>query len=219
MAILNVNPTRMNLLDLKKRVKTAARGHKLLKDKQDGLMQKFMEVIREAKAVREEVEKSIGGAFNDFLTASGSMSPEVLENALMFPKAKVSLEVKTKNVMSVHIPKFKLNKSGEVITYGFAQTTGELDSALVSFSNVFELLIKLAEIEKSAENLADELEKTRRRVNALEHVLIPNLGDTVKFISMKLGENERAAITNTMRVKSMLEEQEKAEKAKQLAAA
>lgn len=218
MAILNVNPTRMNLLNLKKRVKTAARGHKLLKDKQDGLMQKFMEVVREAKVVREEVEKNIGAAFSNFLSASASMTPSTLENALMFPKAKVSLAVETKVVMSVKIPEFKLNKSGEVVTYGFAQTTGELDAALISFSDVFELLIKLAQIEKSAENLADELEKTRRRVNALEHVLIPNLNDTVKFIYMKLGEAERSGITNTMRVKAMLKAQEEALKAKQLVA-
>lgn len=209
MAILNVNPTRMNLLNLKKKVKTAQRGHKLLKDKQDGLMQKFMEVIREAKIVREEVENKIGKAFHNFLSASSLMYPEMLEGALMFPKAEVNLEVSTKNVMSVHIPRFKLNKSGEVITYGFAQTSGELDLALTSFSDVFELLIKLAEIEKSAENLADELEKTRRRVNALEHVLVPNLKDTVKFIYMKLGEAERSAITGTMRIKKMLEAQGK----------
>lgn len=209
MAVLNVNPTRMNLLNLKKQVKTAIRGHKLLKDKQDGLMQKFMEVIKEAKSVRTAVEKEIGGAFQNFLSASSLMHPEMLENALMFPKAKMSLEVKTKNVMSVHIPQFKLNKEGEVVTYGFAETSGELDLALVSFSNVFELLVKLAEIEKSAENIADELEKTRRRVNALEHVLVPNLKDTVKFIYMKLSEAERSSITGTMRIKKMLEAQGK----------
>ena len=207
MAILAVNPTRMNLLNLKKRVKTAVRGHKLLKDKQDGLMQKFMEIIKEAKIIREEVEQKIARAFNNFLSASSIMYPEMLEGALMIPGAEVSLEVKTKNVMSVHIPQFKISQSGDVVSYGFSQTSGELDLALNSFSDVFNLLIKLAEIEKSAENIAEELEKTRRRVNALEHVLIPNLNDTVKFIYMKLSEAERSSITNTMRIKAMLEEQ------------
>lgn len=205
MAILNVNPTRMALLNLKKSIKGAQRGHKLLKDKQDGLMQKFMEVIREAKAVREEVEEKLGAAFKNFIRASSLMEEEFMEGALLYSTAKTSLEVKTKNVMSVRIPQFKLKTEGEVVNYGFLNTSGELDIALQAFQDAFPLLIKLAEIEKSAEALADELEKTRRRVNALEYRMIPDLKDTIKFIQMKLGEMERGSIINTMVVKAKIQ--------------
>ncbi len=207
MAILNVNPTRMELLGLKKKIKGAKRGHKLLKDKQDGLMQKFMEIIREAKRLRVEVEEKLGGAFKNFIKAGSLMSEEFVEGALLYSTAKTELEVKTKNVMSVRIPQFKLKSEGEVITYGYLQTSGELDMSLQSLQDIFPLLIQLAEIEKSAEALADELEKTRRRVNALEYRMIPDLEDTIKFIQMKLGEMERSAITNTMRVKAQIEAQ------------
>jgi len=207
MAILNVNPTRMALLGLKKKIKSAERGHKLLKDKQDGLMQKFMDIIREAKRLRQEVEEKLGGAFKNFIRASSVMSEEFVEGALLYSTAKTELEVQTKNVMSVRIPQFKVKSEGAVITYGYLQTSGELDISLQSFQDVFPLLIELAEIEKSAEALADELEKTRRRVNALEYRMIPDLKDTIKFIQMKLGEMERSAITNTMRVKAQIEAQ------------
>lgn len=205
MAILNVNATRMALLTLKKKIKSAKRGHKLLKDKQDGLMQKFMEVIREAKAAREEVEKKLGAAFKNFIRANSLMEDEFIEGALLYSTAKTELQVETKNVMSVRIPQFKLNTSGEVVNYGFLDTSGELDIALQSFQDAFPLLIKLAEIEKSAEALAEELEKTRRRVNALEYRMIPDLEDTIKFIQMKLGEMERGAIINTMVVKAKIQ--------------
>lgn len=205
MAILNVNPTRMALLGLKKKIVGAKRGHKLLKDKQDGLMQKFMEIIREAKRLRLEAEEKLGGAFKNFIRAGSVMPEEFLEGALLYSTAKTELEVETKNVMSVRIPKFKLKTEGEVVNYGFLHTSGELDMALQSFQDVFPLLIELAEIEKSAEALADELEKTRRRVNALEYRMIPDLEDTIKFIQMKLGEMERGAIINTMVVKAKIE--------------
>jgi len=208
MAILNVNPTRMAMLGLKKKITSAKRGHKLLKDKQDGLMQKFMEIIREAKRIREEVEEKLGAAFKNFIRAGSIMEEEFLEGALLFSTAKTELSVKTKNVMSVRIPQFKLKTEGEAINYGYLQTSGELDIALQSFQDVFPLLIELAEIEKSAEALADELEKTRRRVNALEYRMIPDLEDTIKFISMKLGEMERGAIVNTMIVKEKIAAQE-----------
>ena len=208
MAILNVNPTRMAMLGLKKKIKSAKRGHKLLKDKQDGLMQKFMEIIREAKRMREEVEEKLGAAFQNFIRAGSIMEDEFLEGALLFSTAMMELSVKTKNVMSVRIPQFKLKKEGEAINYGYLQTSGELDMALHSFQEVLPLLIELAEIEKSAEALADELEKTRRRVNALEYRMIPDLEDTIKFISMKLGEMERGAVINTMIVKEKIAAQE-----------
>ena len=205
MAILNVNTTRMALLGLKKKIKSAKRGHKLLKDKQDGLMQKFMEIIREARRMREEVEEKLGTAFKNFVKASSLMPEEFLEGALLYSNAQMGLEVKTKNVMSVRIPQFKLQTKGNVVTYGFLQTSGELDMSLQAFQDVFPLLIQLAEIEKSAEAIADELEKTRRRVNALEYRMIPDLQDTIKFIQMKLDEMERSAITNTMRMKAQIE--------------
>lgn len=213
MAKLNVKPTRMELLNLKKQVKTANRGHKLLKDKQDGLMQKFMEIIKEARDLRKEVEERLSKAFANFMQASSMMYPEMLENALLFPSAKVSLEVETKNVMSVRIPEFDLKQEGNILNFGYLQTSGELDIALQTFQEVLPLLVKLAQIERQAERLAEETEKTRRRVNALEHMLIPNLKETVKFIQMKLSEAERSAITGVMRIKAQMEEQQKRETA------
>lgn len=210
MAKLDVKPTRMELLNLKKRLKSAKRGHKLLKDKQDGLMKQFMEIIREAKALRREVEEKLGGAFKNFMFASSMMMPEMLESALLYPSAKVELEVSTKNVMSVYIPYFSILQEGDILNYGYLQTSGELDIALAAFQEVFPLLIKLAEIEKQAERLAAELETTRRRVNALEYKLIPDLQETLKFITMKLAENERSTIVGVMRIKAMIEEQEAA---------
>lgn len=206
MAKLNVSATRMVLLDLKKRVKTANRGHKLLKDKQDGLMQKFMEVIREVKELRKEVENKLARAFQHQMYASALLLPEMTEGALSFPKAKMQLDVQTKNVMSVRIPEFEFKKEGDIMTYGVFQTSAELDTALRSFNEVFPLLIRLAGIEKTAEALAVEIETTRRRVNALEHKIIPDLKETVRFISMKLGEEERSTIITTMAVKAVIDQ-------------
>lgn len=208
MAKLNVKPTRMELLNLKKRVKSAVRGHKLLKDKQDGLMKTFMEIIQEAKSTRREIEAKLGGAFKNFMQASSMMFPEMLESALLYPSAKVDLSVTTRNVMSCYIPYFKLEQEGDILNYGYVQTSGELDMALAAFQEVFPLMIKLAEIEKQAERLAAELETTRRRVNALEHKLIPDLKETVKFIQMKLAEAERSTVVGVMRVKAMIEAQQ-----------
>jgi V/A-type H+-transporting ATPase subunit D len=200
----------MELLNLKKRLKSAKRGHKLLKDKQDGLMKQFMEIIKEARALRREVEKKLSAAFKNFMFASSMMLPEMLESALLYPSAKTELEVTTKNVMSVYIPYFKIKQEGDILNYGYLQTSGELDIALKAFQDVLPDLIKLAEIEKQAERLAAELETTRRRVNALEYKLIPDLEETLKFITMKLAETERSAIVSVMRIKAMIEEQEAA---------
>ena len=208
MALLNVNPTRMALMDLKRRTKSAQRGHKLLKDKQDGLMQQFMAIIRSAKDLRTQIEEELGAAFRKFLIASAWMTDAELSNALSSPQAKMELEVQTKNVMSVRIPFFTLKRTGSVKTYGLASTNALLDEAIDAFDAVFEVLIQLAQIEKQAENMAIELETTRRRVNALEHKMIPDLQETVKYIKMKLDESERAGIIATMRIKASLEEQE-----------
>lgn len=205
MALLSVNPTRMALMDLKRRTKAAQRGHKLLKDKQDGLMQQFMLIVRDAKRLRTDVEARLGDAFRQFLMASAWMTDGELENALSSPQATISLSVETKNVMSVKIPFFKVHKEGRIRTYGYAGTNALLDEAVKTLDGVFELLIALAQVEKQAESMAIELETTRRRVNALEHKMIPDLRDTVKFIKMKLDESERAGIVATMRVKAQIE--------------
>ena len=210
MALLNVNPTRMALMDLKRRTKSAQRGHKLLKDKQDGLMQQFLSIIREAKDLRLKMEEELATAFRKFLIASAWMSDAQLANALSSPQATMELTVETKNVMSVRIPFFSLKREGSIKTYGLAGTNALLDEAIDAFDNVFDVLISLAQIEKQAENMAIELETTRRRVNALEHKMIPDLLETVKYITMKLDEAERSAIIATMRIKASLEEQEAA---------
>jgi len=208
MARLNIKPTRMELLKLKKKVKSAIRGHKLLKDKQDGLMKTFMEIIKTAKSLRSQTEGELGGAFKNFMQASSVMMPQVLESALLFPSAKVNLKVRTKNVMSVYIPYFDLEQSGDILNYGYLQTSVELDIALQSLQKLFPKLIKLAEIEKQAERLAMELETTRRRVNALEYKMIPDLTETAKFITMKLAEAERSTKVTVMRIKKQLEKKE-----------
>ncbi len=205
MAILNVNPTRMVLLNLKRRVKSAKRGHKLLKDKQDGLMKIFMEVIKEAKDLRSEIEDSLSKIFKNLMITSSLMDTEMLYTALMKTNTKIDLTVKTSNVMSVWIPHFSFEHTGDIKCFGFAQTSADLDLALEALQNIIPRLLKLAEIEKIAEALAMELETTRRRVNALEYKLIPDLQETLKYITMKLGENERSAITNTMIVKAKIE--------------
>ena len=204
----------MALMDLKLRAKSAQRGHKLLKDKQDGLMQEFLGIIRSAKELRSKVEGEIGQAFHTFLLASAWLTDAQLENALSSPEAKIALNVETKSVMSVKIPFFSIHKEGNPRAYGFSGTNALLDEAITKFDELFETLIELAQIEKQAESLAIELETTRRRVNALEHKMIPDLKETVKYITMKLDESERAGIIATMRIKASLEEQEKAELAK-----
>lgn len=200
----------MSLMDLKRRTKSAERGHKLLKDKQDGLMKQFMAIIRDARALRTEVEELLGNAFKSFLLASAWMTDAQMENALSSPGAELNLNVETKNVMSVRIPSFTLNREGSTRTYGYATTNALLDTAIDAFEEAFATLIRLAEIEKQAENMAIELETTRRRVNALQHKMIPDLKETVKYIRMKLDESERTGIIATMKVKAQLQAQEEA---------
>ena len=208
MAKLKVNPTRMALSELKLRLVTAKRGHKLLKDKQDELMRQFINLIKENKKLRVEVEKELSESFKSFLLASATMSPLFLESAVSFPKEKLSVEIKSKNIMSVNVPEMKFVKEemeGSIFPYGFVQTSAELDDTVIKLQKVLDNLLSLAEIEKSCQLMADEIEKTRRRVNALEYSTIPNLEETVKDIRMKLDENERATITRLMKVKQMLQ--------------
>lgn len=209
MAVLKVNPTRVNLLALRKRVKTAQRGHKLLKDKRDGLMKQFMEIIRNVKSLREEVEADIGEMFGLFLRAGSVMSPSAIETALLASTAKLDLNVTTKNVMSVHIPQFEAEFSGKAVGFTTVGTSVALEAALQKLQTIFPKLLRLAEMEKAAESLADEIEKTRRRVNTLEYRMIPDLKDTVRFITMKLEESARDALVSVMRIKKMIEAKEK----------
>lgn len=212
MAVLNVNPTRMELNKLKKRLKTATRGHKLLKDKRDEMMRQFIEMVRRNKVVRENVEAELTGALGNFVVARAVMSSEVLEESIMFPTREVKLKATTRNVMSVNVPKLTYNEveleGVSPYPYGFTNTSAVLDSAITTLSSVLPHMMELAEVEKSCQMLADEIERTRRRVNALEYIMIPQLTDTIKYISMKLDENERSSRTRLMKVKEMLESKE-----------
>ena len=216
---MNVNPTRMMLTSLKRRLKTAVRGHKLLKDKRDELMKEFLELARENGRLREEVERDLDDVYKNFTIASSIMSQEVMRESLMFPKQGVDLSVSSKNIMSVDVPVFDFKTTakdeGDIFPYGFARTTGELDAAVARMSDTFPKLLELAAKEKETSLLAAELEKTRRRVNALEYVMIPRLQLTIRYIQMKLDENERGNQTRLMKVKDMmLEEAIREKKAK-----
>ncbi len=207
MARLNVNPTRMEMTRLKRLLKTATRGHKLLKDKLDELMKQFLDIVKLNKQLREEAEAALDEAYKAFILARADMSYEYLGEALMMPKQSVSVGVSTKNIMSVDVPNFDIktqNNQSDIYPYGFAYTSGELDSAVEAFSRAMEPLLRLAESEKSAQLLAQEIEKTRRRVNALENVMIPNYEETIKYIAMKLEENNRGNTTRLMKVKDMM---------------
>ena len=208
MAKTAITPTRMVLNQLKGRLKTAMRGHKLLKDKRDELMRQFMEVIKLNKELRQRVEQGLTEAFGALTVASAVMSPEMLEQALLYPRQTVELGVGYKNVMSVEVPEYSFNTKnadpGEIYPYGFAQTSGELDDALDRLARVFEDMLELAQVEKTMQLLAEEIEKTRRRVNALEYVMIPEMQENIKYISMKLEENDRATKVRLMKVKDMV---------------
>lgn len=212
MARLNVNPTRMELSRLKKSLAVAIKGHKLLKDKRDELMRQFLELVRENMELRVKVEEKISKANKAFTVASSVMQREVLSSALLMPKQQVQLEVSTRNVMSVDIPVFetttKSGNEGDVFSYGYAFTSGDLDSSVEELSEALRDMLELAEKEKSAQLMAAEIERTRRRVNALEHVMIPNYQDTIKYITMKLDESARSTTTRLMKVKDMMIEEQ-----------
>lgn len=211
MAVKQVNPTRMELTRQKKKLATATRGHKLLKDKRDELMRRFLEMVRENKALREKVEAGIHAANQNFVLARAGMSDEVLNVALLMPKQEVYLETSTKNVMSVEIPVFeyktKTSNPSDIYSYGYAFTSGDLDDSVYKLSSILPDLLKLAEVEKSCQLIAAEIEKTRRRVNALEHVMIPRAQNNIKYIKMKLDEAERSSQTRLMKVKDMMLEE------------
>lgn len=203
MASTQVNPTRMELARLKKKRLMAVRGHKLLKDKRDELMKRFIAMVEENKVLREKVETGLKMANQRFLLAKSEMSDEAINVALLAPKQSVSIEVSSKNIMSVNVPQFdyktRTADSNDIYSYGLAFTSSSLDEAVKSLSAVFEDMLKLAEVEKACQLLADEIEKTRRRVNALEYVVIPQAESGIRYISMKLDENERSAQARLMK--------------------
>lgn len=202
------NPTRMELTRLKRKLTTAVRGHKLLKDKRDELMRQFLELVRENKALREKVEAQLAACNSNFALAGAGMSEAALNVAMMAPKQEVSLEAGSRNVMSVDVPVFsyktRTSDPNDIYAYGFAFTSADLDDAVKSLADLLPDMLRLAEVEKSCQLMAAEIEKTRRRVNALEHVMIPETREQIKYITMKLDENERSTQTRLMKVKDMI---------------
>lgn len=216
MAIAQVNPTRMELTRLKKKLITARKGHKLLKDKRDELMRQFLEMIKENRALRAEVEEGLAKANKNFALAAAVMSDEAVKTALLAPKQSVTVEASSKNIMSVNVPVFdyktRTADKNDIFSYGFASTSADLDSAVKSLSDVFGQMLRLAEVEKSCAMMAAEIEKTRRRVNALEHVMIPEYMEKIRYITMKLDENERSTQIRLLKVKDMMIEKNYREK-------
>ncbi len=208
MAKQQVNPTRMELTRLKRKLATTTRGHKLLKDKRDELMRQFLDLVRENKALREKVEAGIAAANKNFVLARAGMADEVLNVAMMAPMQEVYLETSHRNVMSVDIPVFeyktRTSDANNIYSYGYAFTSSDLDDAVKSLADILPDMLRLAECEKSCQLMAAEIEKTRRRVNALEHVMIPETQENIKYITMKLDESERSTQIRLMKVKDML---------------
>ena len=204
MARVNENPNRMELSRLKKRLAVAIRGHKLLKDKQDALIKAFLEKARAVKAAREKVESELVSCYQSFLMARAQTLPAMLEQALMISGSTCTLDVKTRNVMSVIVPEYEVHQEGSTFNYGMATTPASLDVALEDFSRVIPSLLQLAADEKAVALMSTEIERTRRRVNALEHVMIPNYTETIKYISMKLDEQARSTTSQLMKVKEIV---------------
>ncbi|MBP5166539.1 MAG: V-type ATP synthase subunit D [Oscillospiraceae bacterium] len=204
----DIKPTRMELKKTKARLKTAVRGHKLLKDKRDELMRQFLIIVRENRALREKVEQGLDKAMRAMAEASELMSPEILEQSLLYPKQSAQVKIDLKNIMSVNIPQYdfitRTDAAADIYPYGYAMTSGELDDAVDAFSDVFRDMLTLAQAEKSMQLMAAEIERTRRRVNALEYVMIPEMEQTIRYITMKLEENERGNITRLMKVKDQI---------------
>lgn len=207
MTRLNVNPTRMELRRLKARLKTAVRGHKLLKDKSDEMIRQFMVYARKNKQLRMETEAALSDALKGFMLARAVSDDQVIEEAVAMPASFVETEVSTKSVMSVEVPSIKIKerKAQDMFPYSFSSVTAELDDSIVTLNGVVAKMVELAEVEKTCNMLADEIEKNRRRVNALEYVMIPELEETIKYISMKLEEQERSNVVRLMKVKDMIQ--------------
>lgn len=211
MAVLNVNLTRIESINMKKSLKTAQRGHKLLKDKLDELVKKLLELVRENQKLRKKTDEMLQNAYQNFMLAKAVIGEQYIEEALVIPNQSVSVDISEKSIMSVKIPEFNFKKLTNLndeeeskVLYGFAYTTSELDKAIENFSEVSKSLLELAQNEKAIELISAEIEKTRRRVNAIENVTIPNYIDTIKYIGLKLSEDERASTSRLMKIKEML---------------
>ena len=202
--ILSVNPNRMELLKLKRRLELAIRGYKLLKDKRDALIQIFIKLVQENKETREEFDKKIRECMNEFLLATLYMGEDDQNSIFLFPQRKTTVKTEHQNVMSVKVPRFKVKEEGRLYTYGMIEASPELDNSLKKYHEIVPLMVKMAELDKAIILLTEEIEKTRRRVNALEYVMIPNLEDTIKFITMKLDEMARSTNSAIMRIKEMI---------------
>ncbi len=204
---LNVNPTRMELLSLKDQLETARRGHKLLKDKRDELMRVFLNLVDKTRDLRTKVEENLSEAFASFLMGKAAMSEEALESAIMFSEKELEVDFKKSTIMGVPVAEFNTDPDqmeGEMYPYGFADTAGDLDNFMQIMTEILPDLVQLAEVEKSLMLLAEEIENTRRRVNALEYVLIPRQEETIRYITMKLDERERSNLTRLMKIKDMI---------------
>lgn len=207
MARLNVKPTRMELASLKERLELSTRGHKLLKDKQDELMRRFIILIKKNNNLRDEVEAELIESMKEFVVAKSLINESFIEELFVGTETNVELDIQEKNVMSVIVPEMNFNvKEAEVssdVQYGYLNSSSEMDDAIERIEDVLPKLLELSEIEKTCQLMADEIEKTRRRVNALEYRMIPQLQETIRYIQMKLEENERSAIVRMMKVKDM----------------
>lgn len=210
MAILNVNPTRMELSQLRRRLTTATRGHKLLKDKQDELVRQFILLAKENQALRIKMEKAVQEGMERYVLASSSMADTILEEAFAIPLNKISLDVQSRTIMNMEVPVlnevYEEDGNEESFSYGFVSTTSELDLSLRHLESILPLMLQLAEIEKTCQLMSDEIERTRRRVNALEYMTIPNLTETITYIERTLAEGERSNITRIMKVIDIIEE-------------
>lgn len=212
-ATLRVNPTRMELTRIKRRLVTAKRGHKLLKDKRDEMVRQFILLVRENAKLRKQVEQELQGALADFALARAVMDRQALEEAVMYPARSAAIQLGWKNILSVHVPSItpiQGTAKESALPYGLAETSADLDDAIATLAALLPKLLKLAETEKACDLLADEIEKTRRRVNALEYVMIPQFEETIRFITMKLDENERGSLTRLMKVKDMIAQRQTA---------
>ena len=202
--LVNVNATRMELLRLKKRLNLARRGHKLLKDKRDELMRQLLAVIDEVKALRLSIEKQFQSILERFVLAKASLGPYQADQELLLPSKKISVSASMRNIINIRVPVYAREVSGDIIPYGYINTSGEMDIALNDFEKFLGDLLGLAEKEKSVQLMAVEMEETRRRVNALEYKLIPGIAETIKYITMKLEENERSNTVRLMKVKDIV---------------
>lgn len=202
--ILKVNPNRMELMKLKKRLLLARKGHKLLKDKQEQLIRSFFQIVRENKALRKSVEDALIEAYQSFLVAKSFMGEEKVEEAILMPTVKIKIDYGKTQIMNLQVPTFKPIVEGDILSYSTIETSTYLDDSVIKFREVLEKMLVLAEKEKAIIELANEIINTRRRVNALEYILIPNLIETIKYIRDKLNEMERSNIARLMKIKDMV---------------